>query len=158
MRPDNRMTKKNKQGMTLMELMVVIAIIMILMGIVVGISGGAQRGAAEAKARAEIGSMALELESYRADKGSYPTIDQGGLSELVRWYRSERYVGVEWDLTDLNGQTPIDPWGRDYYYAPQSSGLFFRLGSRGPDGRFGSSPDANTPASFGRGDDITLRN
>jgi len=162
MRPDNRMIQKNKQGMTLIELMVVIAIIMILMGIVVGISGGASRGAAEAKARAEIGSMALELESYRADKGGYPPTGTGpeqGLTELVRWYRNERYVGVEWDLTDLNGAgRPVDPWGREYHYSLQGSGMFFRLGSLGPDGRFGSQPDQNSQENFGRGDDITLRN
>jgi general secretion pathway protein G len=157
------MIQKNKQGMTLMELMVVIAIIMILMGIVVGISGGASRGAAEAKAKAEIGSMALELESYRADKGGYPP----NLRALVDWYE-RRYaisvdadgnpIGAKWDLTDLSGQTPIDPWGREYHYSLQGSGLFFRLGSLGPDGRFGSQPDQNRQENFGRGDDITLRN
>ncbi len=136
MRLDNRMTKKNKQGMTLMELMVVIAIIMILMGIVVGISGGAQRGAAEAKARAEIGSMALELENMRADPsvGRYPTTDEG-LAALVSWYTNIRYVGVEWDLTDLNGAgRPVDPWGREYEY--RDRGMFFTLRSPGPSGNF----------------------
>ncbi len=157
MRFDSRMSKKNKQGMTLMELMVVIAIIMILMGIVVGISGGAQRGAAEAKARAEIGSLALELESFRADNGSYPAT----LAALVNWYQDERYKGVRWDLTDLSGSNPVDPWGRQYFYQVLPSlenRLFFRLGSRGPDGRLGSAPDPDNVNSFGRGDDITLQN
>jgi general secretion pathway protein G len=132
------MTKKNKQGMTLMELMVVIAIIMILMGIVVGISGGASRGAAEAKARAEIGSMALELESYRADKGGYPS----SLTDLLRWredlkiYEFVRFPGVKWDLTDLNGLNPIDPWGKQYEYKLLSNGMFFTLRSPGPSGNF----------------------
>lgn len=128
MTSDSRNLKKNKQGMTLIELLVVIAIIMILMGIVVGISGGAQRSAAEAKAKAEIGSMALELEAFRADHGAYPV----NLEALVAWYENIRYQNVEWDLSDLNGQTPIDPWGRDYQFV--NRGMFFQLGSGGPSG------------------------
>lgn len=137
MRLDSQMTKKNKQGMTLMELLVVIGIIMILMGIVVGISGGAQRSAAEARTRAEIGSMALELENMRADPsvGRYPPTAEG-LAALVNWYTNVRYVGVEWDLTDLSGQTPIDPWGRPYEYGVNPNGMFFRIRSRGPSGDF----------------------
>ncbi len=147
MRLDTRSTKKNKQGMTLMELMVVIAIIMILMGIVVGISGAAQRGAAEAKAKAEIGQLALELENMRADPniGRYPTTAEG-LQALVSWYTTIRYVGVEWDLTDLNNSNqPIDPWGRPYQFTNQND-LFFTLFSTGPAGP--SVPE----------DNITMRN
>jgi type II secretion system protein G len=126
--------KITRQGMTLIELMVVIAIIMILMGIVVGISGAAQRGAAEARARAELGQLSLELENMRADPnfGRFPTNDEG-LARLVTWYR-DRYPGVQWDLTELNGSTPIDPWGREYDYSIMGGGLFFRLRSGGPSG------------------------
>ncbi|MDV7402478.1 prepilin-type N-terminal cleavage/methylation domain-containing protein, partial [Arthrospira platensis SPKY1] len=58
--------------MTLIELLVVIAIIVILMGLVVGIAGSSQRGAAEAKTKAQIGQIVLELEKFRGDMGRYP--------------------------------------------------------------------------------------
>lgn len=134
-----------KQGMTLMELMVVIAIIMILMGTVVGISGAASRNAAESKTRAELADLSLALESFRADNGAFPV----NLTALVNWYQDVRHPGVLWDLTDLTGQRPnqipVDAWGRAFDYDLRPGGLVFTLRSRGPDGNL------NTP------DDISLR-
>lgn len=121
---------RTRNGFSLVELLVVMAIIVVLMGIALGVAGSAQRSAAENRARAELGNIALELDLYRADKGEYP----GGLDALVTWYEEERYVGADWDLTDLSDNDPVDPWGNDYRYRRSGNRNFFSLWSRGPTG------------------------
>ncbi len=147
----------SRSGMTLIELLVVMAIIMILMGLVIGIAGASQRGAAEAKAKAQIGQIVLELEKFRGDNGRYPN---NLTTDFWAWY-DLRYPNTVFDMTDLTGtgasRRMIDPWGQEYVYILDSP-FIFRLGSRGPDGRFGSAGDPPGDASFGLGDDITSRN
>ncbi len=155
---------KSKHAFTLIELLVVMAIIAILMAITLGIAGAVNRGAAESKARAQIADLTLEIEKYRADKGTFPT----DLKVLVTWYENEKYKGTKFLTTDLKGTipnaTPVDPWGNDFFYKLFPNNPFvFRLGSKGADGRFASKdirdkdgkilPD--NESSFGQGDDIT---
>lgn len=61
---------------TLIELLTVMAIIAILAGLVVGISSIANRNAIESRTRAEIKAMETALETYKADYGAYPPLDQ----------------------------------------------------------------------------------
>lgn len=148
--------KTARQGFTLIELMVVIAIILVLMGLVIGISGAAQRSAAEARARSEIGQIVLAVEQFRADRGRYPNNLR---DDFFTWYQ-ERFPNTVFDMTDSTGEgvnrRMIDPWGQEYVYV-RDSDFVFRVGSRGPDRRLGSAPDANNMANFGTGDDITSR-
>ncbi|PZR79007.1 MAG: hypothetical protein DLM52_01905, partial [Chthoniobacterales bacterium] len=57
---------------TLIELMVVIAVILILAGLVLSISKYAMDKGARSRAEAEIAAMSAALESYKADNGIYP--------------------------------------------------------------------------------------
>ncbi len=66
---------RRSTGFTLVELLTVIGIIVILAGLVLGISGYAQKKAAFSRAEAEIAAMEAALESYRADNGIYPDTD-----------------------------------------------------------------------------------
>lgn len=155
-----RQDRRAQQGMTLIELMVVIAIIMILMGIVLGISGAAQRGAAEAKAKGEIGKISLEIENYRADRGVYPPSSGNRLTvDFFQWY-DQRYADTVFELTDFTGTMPnirlLDPWGTDYvYFFDANKPFIYRLGSKGPDRQFGArGSNADALSFFGDGDDI----
>lgn len=133
--------KTARQGFTLIELMVVIAIILVLMGLVIGISGAAQRGAAEARARSEIGQIVLAVEQFRADRGRYPNNLR---DDFFEWY-NERFPNTVFEMTDLNANgRMVDPWGNEYSYTPASP-FVFEIRSRGPD------RSANTA------DDITSR-
>jgi type II secretory pathway pseudopilin PulG len=58
---------------TLIELIVVIAIIIILAGLVLSTVGYVQKKGARARAETEIAAMSAALESYKADNGVYPT-------------------------------------------------------------------------------------
>lgn len=63
--------RRNGHGFTLIELMVVIAVILILAGLVLSISGYAMNKGARSRAEAEIAAMSAALESYKADNGIY---------------------------------------------------------------------------------------
>ncbi|MEA3210439.1 MAG: hypothetical protein QOE70_3496 [Chthoniobacter sp.] len=60
------------RAFTLIEMLVVMAIIAILAGLVLSIQGLAQTKSARAKAEAEIKAMTLGIESYKGDNGTYP--------------------------------------------------------------------------------------
>lgn len=59
-------------GFTLLELLVVMAIIAILAGLILSTAGGIQNKAARARAESEIAALSAALESYKADNGDYP--------------------------------------------------------------------------------------
>ena len=59
-------------GFTLIELLVVMTIIVILAGLVIGVSGFAQKKGARSRAEAEILALSAALEGYKADNGIYP--------------------------------------------------------------------------------------
>src|SRR5437660_10515842 len=58
---------------TLIELLLVIAIIIILAGLILSTAGYVQKKGARARAEAEIAAISAALESYKADNGIYPT-------------------------------------------------------------------------------------
>jgi prepilin-type N-terminal cleavage/methylation domain-containing protein len=62
----------DRSAFTLIELVVVVAIIVILSGLVLSTVGYVQKKAARSKAETEIAAMSAALESYKADNGTYP--------------------------------------------------------------------------------------
>src|SRR5215475_7258267 len=66
---------------TLIELVVVIAVIVILVGLVLSTVGYVQKKAARSRAETEIAAMSAACESYKADNGVYPNnADTDGLN------------------------------------------------------------------------------
>jgi prepilin-type N-terminal cleavage/methylation domain-containing protein len=61
-----------RTGFTIVELLVVIAVIAILAGITFGIARGVRERANISRARAELGALASALEAYRLQFGDYP--------------------------------------------------------------------------------------
>jgi len=70
--------RNSRLGFTLIELLAVIAIIGILAGLSFGLFSGVQSQRARSLASAELGAIALALESYRSVYGSYPATVAGG--------------------------------------------------------------------------------
>jgi prepilin-type N-terminal cleavage/methylation domain-containing protein len=64
--------KRRYNGFTLIELIVVIAIIVILAGLVLSTVGYVQKKAARSRVETEIAAMSAACESYKADNGTYP--------------------------------------------------------------------------------------
>ena len=61
-----------RSAFTIIELLIVMAIIVVLAGLILGTSGYVQKKGARSRAEAEIAAMSAALESYKADNGVYP--------------------------------------------------------------------------------------
>ena len=66
------MKKTPSSAFTLIELLIVIAIISVLAGLVLGAASSVQKKGARSRAEAEIAAIGAALESYKADNGDYP--------------------------------------------------------------------------------------
>lgn len=118
-----------KNGFTLLEMMVVVAVITILMCIVLGVSGLATKKSAIARATAEIEQLKNGLENLRVKQGSYPSYT-GRLDAAVAVAATLRTA-----LSNNNPKIDLvwtDPWGAGYQYVSQGR-FVYKLWSDGPD-------------------------
>jgi type II secretory pathway pseudopilin PulG len=67
--------RRYNMAFTLIELIVVIAVIVILVGLVLSTVGYVQKKAGRSRAETEIAAMSAACENYRADNGIYPRND-----------------------------------------------------------------------------------
>jgi len=118
----------SKKAFTLVELMLVVVIIGILVAMVVPRLAGRSEQAKAAAAKADIeSSIALGLDMFELDNGSYPD----SLDALL----AKPSSGADnWHGPYLK-KKPVDPWGRGYMYKrPGIHNSDYDLYSLGPDG------------------------
>lgn len=140
-----------RSGFTLVEILVVIAVIAVMMSLVVGLSGTANASALDARAKTEIANLMIEIEAHKISEGTFPA----DWAAFNTWYTT-KYAGTAYTITDGDPSGPIDPWGNSYLYTFDTNTPFvFYIGSFGPDGVVG---DGGAPSTFGEGDDLTNRN
>lgn len=95
------------QGFTLMELMVVVAIIVVLASLTVGGLSAMQRNQAKSKATTQIALLSNALEDYKSDMGRYPERFAGDNTGSNTLYRSLFYEGYAYNKR--KGESDIAP-------------------------------------------------
>ncbi len=125
-------------GFTLIEIMVVIAILAILSATVIPMITDSPEKARIVRAKQDIGVLEQSLEMYKLDNFNYPSTDQG-LQALIERPNGEPEA-PNWKEGGYVKKLPNDPWGREYIYlSPGESGSFDILtygrdGSEGGEG------------------------
>ena len=104
-----------ESGFTLIEMMVVIAIIGILAALIVPRIMGRPDEARITAAKLDIGTINQALKLYRLDIGRYPTTEQGLNALVVR--PSIEPTPQNWKNGGYLDALPNDPWGSPYQYA-----------------------------------------
>jgi general secretion pathway protein G len=139
-----------RRGFTLLEILVVLAIIGLLAGLAITnvdkIFGGAQLSTVKIFVKE---SMKTSLTSYRIHMGDYPSTSDG-LQALITapGTKADKWFGPYIE----GGKIPQDPWGEPYQYAypgTRNKGSY-DLWSKGPDKQSGTADDiGNWDASPG---------
>ncbi len=127
-----------RRGFTLLEILVVLAIIGLLAGLAITnvdkIFGGAQQGTVQIFVKE---SMKTALTTYRIHMGDYPP----NLEALITRPSAK---GDRWNGPYIEGtKIPQDPWGETYQYAypgTRNKGSY-DLWSKGPDKQSGTTDD-----------------
>ena len=101
-------------GFTLIEVLVVVAILGILAAIVVPRIMDRPDEAKRVAAKADVAAIVQSLKLYRLDNGFYPSTDQG-LGALVQRPASNPMPG-NWKQGGYLERLPKDPWGGDYQF------------------------------------------
>jgi general secretion pathway protein G len=143
-RPDDKspVNAMRQRAFTLIEVLVVVAILGILAAIVVPRIMDRPDEARRVAAKADIGALVAALKLYRLDNGNYPTTDQG-LGALVQRPTTNPVPG-NWKQGGYLERLPKDPWGTDYQYlSPGVKGEIdlYSLGADRARGGEGSAAD-----------------
>jgi len=116
-----------RSGFTLIEVLLVVAILGILATVVVVNFSGQQEGAKIKATRASIASVATAVSMYEVQLGKFPV----ALADLT----------VDSDVFQAPlDRVPVDSWGLEFQYQQKGKGRF-EIRSAGPDGQMGSADD-----------------
>ena len=127
-------------GFTLVELLVVLAILTLLAGIVGPRVLGQLGGAKSKTAAVQIADIDKALELFKLDVGRFPSTEEG----LEALAKRPPTVASGWSGPYLKGTIPADPWGKPYHYqGPGANGAVevFSLGADGVAGGEGENAD-----------------
>ncbi len=126
--------RHRRRAFTLLEILVVLAIIGLLVGLVVSntdkIFGQSQEAIAKIFVR---DSLKTPLVRYRIDLGDYPATNEGLAALIVAPGTADKWRGPYLDVT--GGKLPADPWGQpyEYRYPGVKNPGGYDLYSKGPD-------------------------
>ena len=101
-------------GFTLIEVMVVIAILAILAALIVPKVMSRPDEARVVAAKQDIAALMQALKLYRLDSKRYPTTEQGLQALVAR--PSQAPVPENWKAGGYVEKLPLDPWGKPYQY------------------------------------------
>jgi general secretion pathway protein G len=139
--------KRTKRGFTLMEVLLVLAILGMMAGIAIFAMVGQREGAKKDITDIKIKELKNALDAYNMNIGHYPTEEEGGLTALLtKPSFSDEVLGEKWRGPYLT-EKPRDPWGNEFHYeatqagTPEAALTPCKVWSNGPDGQDGTEDD-----------------
>jgi len=134
---------RRRGGFTLLEVLLVLAILVILGSMVTIFFARAQSGAYEKAARSQISMFESAIDLYQIDVGSYPSASQG--LEALRLPPPDLKNPQKWKGPYIREQIPLDPWDNAYQYEVLDNSAMslqpYRISSWGADGMEGTEDD-----------------
>jgi len=136
-------TAYSRRAFSLVELLVVVAILGILAGLVAAGAQAARRRGTVAKAKTTIAALETAIVMYHGDLGEYPATGNAALVAALQEDPGDADWGgpyIEFKQDELKDGELLDPWGAPYVYAsvnggaPQHRTSSFDLLSHGPNG------------------------
>ena len=118
----NSKNKRPIAGFTLIEIMLVLAIIALLAGTAIFKLGGVLKTGEQTRIKEDIKAIEIALLNYKIAANGYPTTDQGLQALLTKPADARGWNGPYFD------DEITDPWGNEYGYRFPS-----QKGQRGPD-------------------------
>lgn len=142
----HRRRRSRQAGVTLIEMLVVVTIIALFASIVGPRLFKAADGAKVTSARTQINSFNQALLLYKNSTGNFPTTQQG-----LQALRIKPSDAPNWDGPYLQGDVPLDPWGREFIYkfpgALPDEPEIVSLGADGQPGGTGINADISSSSS-----------
>ncbi len=126
-----------RRGFTLLEVMLVLAIIIVLAGIGVGAMMNAQDDAFERQAQIKARGYAEACKRYKVDVGFFPT----QLDDLV--VRPQGVSDRKWRRPYVE-KIEMDPWNNPYVLQPDTVNNRVVVISAGLDGKLGTDDDVSS--------------
>lgn len=131
----NNALRLRRSGLTLVEMIVVLAIIALVAVLIVPNVIGRPDEARVTVAKTDLKTIASALRIYRLDNGDYPTTDQGLAALVAR--PTAPPEPRSWASDGYLPEVPTDPWNRPYVYRSPGRAGAFDLMSYGKDGEEG---------------------
>jgi general secretion pathway protein G len=126
-----RPSHASRAGFTLVEVLLVVAILGILAGVVVVSTRNRVPKTQIAACRMSIQGLQTAIDAYEVDNGKFPD----SLNALVN-----KTTEMNWNGPYVqNARLPADPWGKDFQYTIK--GDTYELRSGGPDASVGTADD-----------------
>ena len=142
-------SKSRRSGFTLMEVLLVMAILVIMGTLVVANFSGILFKTKGKSAKIQLQALGKALELYQIDMNSYPDPSEG-LSALQQPPTEDTLGGIsEWGGPYMKKAIPDDPWGQPYLYSldlDDNEQQTYTIWSPGP----------NMQNENGEGDDIAV--
>lgn len=126
------MLLRKRRGMTLLEIMIVMAIVASLIGVLAGQVNSRMKKAKVNQAKIQIGELSKALDMYYTDCSSYPTAAEG-LDALV----AAPSTCPGWGPDPYVKRKPQDPWKTDFVY--EINGNTYNIISLGADKKEGGT-------------------
>lgn len=131
------MSKRNrrKTGFTLLELLLVMAILVVLASLSTFAVLGLQRNALSKAALTEISNLKNQCTAYKLHVGVFPT----SLNDL--YSPPSGMTPIQWGGPYLQEQLKGDPWKQPYNYSADETNDRVTITSNGPDRQQGTADD-----------------